>query len=360
VQESVQQGPVSAEVARPLPRTVIVSPFSPLRDGTAKYADQLVASLQEQRPVLPIGLPGSATSVVRRLDGGLRPLRLLVLTARGDELWLMWHPQYFISGRAWSRIGSYLSLGIVLRARHGGINVQVADMPFVPAARPPRSAVRRAEEMARRWFWRSAARLVFHSEWEREQIFSRFGPLPATVEMVVHGSSYRPYVEVSQAEARRRIGLHPTPTLFLCIGFIGHAKGFDRALEAFARVQPTDAELHLVGSVPYETDDAHRYVEALRQRVAEVPGAHLKVAWVDDEEFDLWVQAADVVLAPYRVAASSGVIGRAKIHGRRVIASRVGGLPEQLGEGDAVVGGDAELAEAMASVAPPLTTRAQR
>ena len=349
MQESVQQGPVSAEVARPLPRTVIVSPFSPLRDGTAKYADQLVASLQEQRPVLPIGLPGSATSVVRRLDGGLRPLRLLLLTTRRDELWLMWHPQYFISGRAWSRIGSYLSLGIVLRARHGGVNVQVADMPFVPAARLPRSAVRRAEEMARRSFWRSAARLVFHSEWEREQILSRFGPLSATVEMVVHGSSYRPYVEVSRVEARRRLELHPSATLFLCIGFIGHAKGFDRALEAFARARPADCELHIVGSVPYGTDDTHRYVAALRERVAEVPDAHLKVAWVEDEEFDLWLQASDVVLAPYRIAATSGVVGRARLHGRRVIASHVGGLPEQLGADDLVVDSDEELAQALAA-----------
>ena len=82
-------------------RTVVVSTFSPAKDGIAKYADQLVRKLQENGPVVEFGLPGSGNKTVSRLDGGLRPLGLLRKTARSDRLWLMWHPQYYVSGRVW-------------------------------------------------------------------------------------------------------------------------------------------------------------------------------------------------------------------------------------------------------------------
>ncbi|MHB8468733.1 MAG: glycosyltransferase [Gaiellaceae bacterium] len=340
----------------PLParsaRVVIVSPFSPLHDGTAKYADQLVESLEaEGRRVLPIGLPGSGTAITRRLSGGLRPLRLLTLTHRGDEVWLLWHPGYFISGRAWSRIAAYLSLSVVLRLRDGGVNVQFPDARYVRGTGPVRRMTRRLEELARRFFWRSAARLQLHTRWEGNELFRRFGQLKAQVSFVANGARYRPYVELGREEARASLGLDAGTTIFLCIGFIGETKGFDRALEAFATVGADRTELHIVGSIPYGTEREHRYLAALGRRVDEVPGAHLEVGWIDDEEFDLWLQAADAVLAPYRSAASSGVVGRAKLHDRAVIASRVGGVPEQLGSEDVVVDSDAELAAAVARFA---------
>jgi len=55
--------------------------------------------------------------------------------------------------------------------------------------------------------------------------------------------------------------------------------------------------------------------------------------FIPDAEMATWFSAADVVLAPYRIEAQSGVALAAFHFARPVIASTVGGLPEIIIEG---------------------------
>ena len=68
-----------------------------------------------------------------------------------------------------------------------------------------------------------------------------------------------------------------------------------------------------------------------------------------DDAFDRWIVAADTVVLPYRHIWSSSVAERAALYGRPVIATRVGGLADQLGGvvGATLVADNAELASAM-------------
>ena len=50
--------------------------------------------------------------------------------------------------------------------------------------------------------------------------------------------------------------------------------------------------------------------------------------YIPDSEIATYFAAADVILAPYRIEAQSGVALTAFHFGRPVIATRVGGLPE--------------------------------
>ncbi|MGZ8798183.1 MAG: glycosyltransferase, partial [Thermoanaerobaculia bacterium] len=58
---------------------------------------------------------------------------------------------------------------------------------------------------------------------------------------------------------------------------------------------------------------------------------HLR--FIPDAEIATYFSAADVVLAPYRIEAQSGVAMTAFHFARPVIASRVGGLPEIVRDG---------------------------
>jgi SAM-dependent methyltransferase len=69
-----------------------------------------------------------------------------------------------------------------------------------------------------------------------------------------------------------------------------------------------------------------------------------------DEEFDRWIVASDAVLLPYREIWSSGVLERARILDRRVIAAPAGGLVEQVRPDDMIVSDDVELANAIAEL----------
>ncbi len=56
--------------------------------------------------------------------------------------------------------------------------------------------------------------------------------------------------------------------------------------------------------------------------------------FIPDAEIATWFAAADVVLAPYRIEAQSGVALTAFHFARPVIATTVGGLPEIIQEGE--------------------------
>jgi hypothetical protein len=121
--------------------------------------------------------------------------------------------------------------------------------------------------------------------------------------------------------------------------------------EAGAGASALRGSLYLVGSVREDTAENRLYAHHLRRRAREVPGVHLVERFVSDQEFDLWVAAADRVVLPYRRSWSSGVLARAHQLGISAIVCDVGGLAEQAAPSDAVVEGDEGLVKAFEALA---------
>lgn len=335
-------------------RRVVISTFPPRRDGIARYAEQLSKSLNRTGPVMRIGLPGSLAHHVIRVRGGLRPLRILSLTRRSDEILLMWHPEFYVSGPLVSRMAAYVALGLVFRRRT--VMVYVHELPAPARGRYAWGfLIAPIEQALQRWCWSSRAQLCFHSRVERDEFARRVfgGPRHAERGIIVdHRAHFRPYADVDQARARQLLGLTATQDdfVFLCIGFLGHHKGFDRAIQAFGRLPAGSARLYVVGSALYELPEVVEHVQDLRTLAATVPSVILVERFVNDAEFDHWIRAANAVLLPYRSAASSSVLARAILLGTAVIASTAGALPEQIGQNGTVVRSDEELADAMRSL----------
>ena len=218
----------------------------------------------------------------------------------------------------------------------------------------------------------AARRLSFHTQAERAAFEREYRLRPGgRASVVPHpgGPSIEPGA-IGRAEARSRLGVAAAARpLFLCLGFVQPSKGFDRALEAFARVfgsgedaardgSGAAAALYLVGSVREDTAENLAYATRLWARAREVPGARAIDRWLSDEEFDLWIAAADRVVLPYRRSWSSGVLARAHELGTPAIVMDVGGLSEQAGRDDIVVSGDDELADALGRLAREAAARA--
>jgi glycosyltransferase involved in cell wall biosynthesis len=334
------------------PRWAVVSRFPPIHCGIAQYAEQFANDKAREHVVLRIGLPGSSADRSVRLDGRLRPLRILRTTRSNDQVVLMWHPQFFISGRVWNRALAYLALGVVFRLRKVEIVFHQHDYAVNPKPGGFRGLPRRLVQIAQNWCWSSGALHTFHTEHERthfEQQFPRHsGTRCAT--LTPAGAHYRPYVDVTRIEARRGLGLEPEACIFLCIGFLEHHKGFDRAVRAMARLGGA-AKLFIIGSCQREIPEIRSYAQELAGLARSFPSVHISERFISDVEFDQWLLAADAVLAPYRFASSSGVVARAKLLGTTVVAAPVGGIPEQLSNGDIVVNSDDELAKALLDLA---------
>jgi glycosyltransferase involved in cell wall biosynthesis len=203
-----------------------------------------------------------------------------------------------------------------------------------------------------RLLWKSAAAITVHTDEERRRFVDAFGVDAAKVSVVDHGGSFVRRTALDCEGARRRLGIPADETMFLSIGFIQPHKGFDRAVRAFAALDASGARLDVVGSVRVEEPAFVAYLSELRALVAATPGAHLHEGYVGDERFDEWIVACDAVVLPYRYIWSSGVLERARLYGRPVVATRVGGLEHQATGGAAVlVDDDDALVAAMRTLA---------
>jgi glycosyltransferase involved in cell wall biosynthesis len=138
-----------------------------------------------------------------------------------------------------------------------------------------------------------------------------------------------PPTTAAVAAERRR---HGNPELLLlCFGAIRPYKGLDLALEALALVDPALSVRLVVAGRFWSGEPAYRrQLEqlGLGNRV------ELRDRYIPDDEAAVLFAAADAVLLPYRSASQSGVIQLAFAHGRPVIATAVGGIPEAVSDGE--------------------------
>jgi glycosyltransferase involved in cell wall biosynthesis len=123
----------------------------------------------------------------------------------------------------------------------------------------------------------------------------------------------------SRAEARGALGVEGNVALFF--GHVRPFKGLDIALRAW-RELATPATLLVAGEVWWEGEGEYR------ELARGLDNVRFDFRFIPDSEIAGYFAAADVVLAPYRVEAQSGVALTAFHFARPVIAAAVGGLPE--------------------------------
>jgi glycosyltransferase involved in cell wall biosynthesis len=338
-------------------RVIMVGPWPPARDGIARFGAPLARSLAQSRDVRRVGFPEGHGERRLALHTGLRALKLLAEAHRGDDVLVQYHPHYYVRGAWASRVACYLSWALLVRLRRVSFVVHELDDPR-PAELGRRGRAQFAlEEAVRRLFWRRAARAVFLSDWQRGRFAQRYprGSRGRTLQVAEHGAMFTPATSAGSREvARSRLRVDAHRVLLLMIGFLSPSnpdKGYARALRALELAGDERVDLHIVGSPIRQHTEVDRLVETLRQAAASSPQVHLHVTFCTDEEFDLWILAADAVLLPYREAASSGVAARARMLGTRIVTSGAGGLAEQLGPEDITAETDGELAAAIRRVA---------
>jgi glycosyltransferase involved in cell wall biosynthesis len=331
-------------------RILMVTPYPPVRDGIANYAVQEVKQLRAQGHDVEVLSPEpSAAHHHLELDHRRGPLALAKRVRGYDRVIIQFHPDMFFPPDATGarRIETTLGLLAVFRIARQ-VEVRVHEVNYELGRGPSLLAG------LTRSLWRTADQISVHTEAERQRFGGAFGVPLARIEVAHHGQSFIRRSDATREEARQRLGLPTDAFVFLSIGFLQPHKGFDRAMRAFARIGPGDTarpfRLDVVGSVRLEDPDYLVYLEELRDLADATPGVELHEGYVGDETFDLWIVAADALVLPYRFIWSSGVVERAHLYDRPVVATRVGGLADQAVPGTLLVDDDDELAAAMRSL----------
>jgi glycosyltransferase involved in cell wall biosynthesis len=149
-----------------------------------------------------------------------------------------------------------------------------------------------------------------------------------------------PALLASRSGHKAREAAHGLRLLFF--GRVRAYKGLDLLRDAFRQLHAMDpaASLRIVGE-----GDA----EACAPGIGLLPGVTIENRWVAEAEIPSLIAAADAVVLPYREASQSGIAPQALAMGVPLVATAVGGLPEQVRPGHGGILAEEVTAEALAA-----------
>jgi len=181
----------------------------------------------------------------------------------------------------------------------------------------------------------TANAIVASTEHERAAMAEQYGARTEKVAVIPAGVDLRLFQPVDRGMARATLGFHGEILLF--VGRIDPVKGLDTLLETLAllRERPSLRLLVVGGAGPdakqLDADEAHLRALARKLGVAD------RVDWlgpVEQERLPLYYSAADVCVIPSRYESFGLVALEALACGATVVASRVGGLPTIVRDGE--------------------------
>lgn len=256
---------------------------------------------------------------------GVPTLRLEVADFRPDVVHLHWlHPYFLASGalRSATRAARFLhELRHVLRGgtrlvwtAHNLVNHD-GRLPFLDRVVTRRVSAR-------------AAAVVAHCEAARGALVAALGPrLAERTTIIPHGHYADDYPNaIAGAVAREELGIDRGPLVFLFLGRVRPYKGVFELLDAFAAADlPAGARLVVAGKASGE-----RLRVRLKRRCGRRPGVDLHYGYVPSERVQVFMNAADVVVLPYRDALTSGAAVLAASFGKPIVAPALGCLAELL------------------------------
>jgi glycosyltransferase involved in cell wall biosynthesis len=174
------------------------------------------------------------------------------------------------------------------------------------------------------WALPRAARVVAVSA-PLAQSAIELGVAPERVDIVPNGVDREQFQPRDRRAARARLGLEEEAKLALYVGHVTRAKGAFDLVEAFASsAQLREARLAVVGDGAELA--ACRDLASERGLQASFPGA------VPHEQSSDWLAACDLLALPSWNEGMPNVVLEALSSGRRVVATRVGGIPDVVTE----------------------------
>ncbi|MEW6602100.1 MAG: glycosyltransferase [Nitrospirota bacterium] len=126
-------------------------------------------------------------------------------------------------------------------------------------------------------------------------------------------------------EARTRLNLRQEDIVFLYLGLIRYYKGVIELVDSFKRLESRNNQLVVAGS---SRDD--QLIGQLRKKAERLDNIHLHLKYIPNDEIHLYMNAADVLVCPYRDVLNSGSVFLGMSFGKPIIAPRMGCIPEVL------------------------------
>jgi glycosyltransferase involved in cell wall biosynthesis len=249
-----------------------------------------------------------------------------LIVHRPDVLHLHWLHPFYEAAKAWRSLlklsVSLLGL-IVLRATGTRIVWTAHNLKHHEQENPV------LDRIWTRFVVRRADAIIAHCETARQMVLGEFGLRNSRRVFVVPHASYIGVYDdgVDRAAARRELGVGETAFVYLILGQIRPYKGVLELIDSFQRLEPLDAELVIAGKSL--TEEA---TELIRARIGDAGRIKFRPGFVPDDKMQVYMNACDVFVLPYRDVLTSGAAVLAMSFGRACIAPRLGCIRDLLDE----------------------------
>jgi glycosyltransferase involved in cell wall biosynthesis len=183
--------------------------------------------------------------------------------------------------------------------------------------------------------YRSYDALIVHSDAALAELGGMLGDGSPPIWKVPHGhlNAYRTDAAIPQEVARSTLGIPDESGVVLFLGQIKQDKGLDVLLKAMPLVLKRNPDTWLIiAGRPYRRDLGE--YECLIDNLGIRPRVRLHWGYVPEEQLTTYYRASDVVALPYLRSYQSGVCFTAYAYRRPVVATSVGGLKEQVLDGE--------------------------
>ena len=195
---------------------------------------------------------------------------------------------------------------------HGVVDPAAIDASFVKEnnSRLPvwlvRFAFRRIYTPLMKW----PERVIVHEEYFKQIMIKSYGIEAEKIDVIPHG--VEPLQTVSQASARKQLGLAPKADIALFMGYATGYKGLDLLIDGFVTYAENNKNAYLVigaGKHPKLHDDPtylEEYARLQKKAASLLPKSQYDWrGFIDEKDIAAYYSASDVSLYPYTTAMSS-------------------------------------------------------
>jgi beta-1,4-mannosyltransferase len=170
-------------------------------------------------------------------------------------------------------------------------------------------------------------KIIVHCPSAKNEVMNAYAVTRDSVIVVIpHGNYIHSYENViDKAQARKQLHLGTEDVIFLYFGLIEPYKRVPELIEAFKKLKAPQAKLLIVGK-PYNIEIADGIMERCDRN------NHIEIIFkfIPDNEIQIYMNAADVVVLPYQDILTSGSVILAMSFGKPIIAPAIGCIPDTM------------------------------
>lgn len=170
--------------------------------------------------------------------------------------------------------------------------------------------------------------IIVHCEHSRSEIISAFKIKDNfKISVIPHGNfSDLNKKIITKNEAKNKLNLNPDDFIFLFFGLIRPYKGVTELIRTFKEIDERNSQLIITGKIRNQD-----YGNFLRKLAQDKSNIKIKLQFVTEDQIQIYFNAADVVILPYRHILNSGNAILSASFGKPIIAPRLGCIPEIFG-----------------------------